>query len=62
MTSSVKISAHCADNKEVVVRLFDADQNAIVEEVILKNGESKEILIYDNRAVTTHERLTPAAP
>lgn len=56
MTSVSRISAHCADTKELVVRIWDLDTNQTVEERILQNGESTEVLMYDSRAVTSHER------
>lgn len=61
MTSSVKVSAHCARDKEVVVVVTNG--GVVVEEIILQDGESREVMIYDARAVSSHERLkeTPAA-
>lgn len=53
MTSVVKISAHCSDNKFVRVTLSDGDQ--VKETVELKNGESVEKYIYDNLAVSVCE-------
>lgn len=60
MTSQVKVSAHCADNKEVVVRVFNVATDQGIEEFTLQNGESREVLIYDDRAVATHERVKKA--
>lgn len=57
MTSQVKVAAHCSDNKEVVVRVFNVATDQLVEEFTLQNGESREVLIYDDRAVATHERI-----
>ena len=59
MTSSVKVAAHCASNKEVVVTVTNGD--AVVETQILQDGESTEIMIYDNRAVSSSERLKEEA-
>lgn len=59
MTSSVKVDAHCASNKEVVVVI--TNNGEVVEEHILQDGEKTEVLIYDGRAVSTHERLKEEA-
>ena len=59
MTSSVKVAAHCASDKEVVVNVTNGD--TVVETQILQDGESTEIMIYDNRAVSSFERLKEAA-
>ena len=55
MTSSVKVDAHCASNKEVVVVI--TNNGEVVEEHILQDGERTEVLIYEGRAVSTHERV-----
>jgi hypothetical protein len=57
MTSQVKVDAHCVDTKEVVVRVFNVKTDQLIEEFALQNGESREVLIYDDRAVATYERL-----
>jgi len=61
MTSQVKVAAHCADTKEVLVQVFNITDGSLFEQFTLQNGESREVLIYDNRAVTTHERLKEEA-
>lgn len=61
MTSQVKVDAHCSDNKEVVVRVFNVATDQLVEEFTLQNGESREVLIYDDRAVATYERIKEEA-
>lgn len=61
MTSVVKVNAHCADTKKVVVRVFDVKTDQLIEEFALQNGESREVLIYDDRAVATYERLKEEA-
>ncbi|MNG41474.1 hypothetical protein D3C84_1306810 [compost metagenome] len=55
MTSSVKVSAHCARDKEVVVVVTNA--GVLVEEIVLQDGEAREVMIYDERAVSSRERL-----
>jgi len=57
MTSQVKVDAHCADNKEVVVKVFNVATDKAIEEFTLQNGESRQVLIYDDRAVASYERL-----
>lgn len=50
MTSSVKVSAHCAPDKEVVF--------AVGEDIsILQNGETAEKSIYDQKYATAFERV-----
>jgi hypothetical protein len=61
MTSQVKVSAHCAANKEVVARVVNVVTNEQLEEVVLQDGESRDLLIYDDRAVITHERVKEVA-
>jgi len=53
MTSKVTVNAHCADNKYVLVSV--SANGKVIEERTLKNGESTEVLIYDDRAVTSRE-------
>jgi O-glycosyl hydrolase len=60
MTSQVKVSAHCATNKEVVIKVFNVANDSLIEEFVLQDGESREVLIYDDRAVATHERVKEA--
>ena len=57
MTSVVKVDAHCSDNKEVVVKVFDSKTNAVKEEVVLQNGQSTTKHIYDDLVVACTERL-----
>jgi len=62
MTSQVKVSAHCSDDKEVVVTVAGIIDHAtgaagIIEEFTLQNGESAERSIYDSRSVSFVEVL-----
>lgn len=62
MTSQVKISAHCSDDKEVLVTVagiinHSTGETGIIEEFTLQNGESAERAIYDSRSVTSAERI-----
>lgn len=55
MTSAVNVSAHCASNKEVVVVVTNG--GVVVEEYVLQDGETKNLAIWDERAVSSYERL-----
>lgn len=44
MTSSVKFSAHCQNEKELVVVVSSASAETL-EKYILNNGETKEVYI-----------------
>jgi hypothetical protein len=57
MTSVVKVAAHCSDDKEVVVKIFDSKTNEVKEEIVLQNGQSTEKNIYDDLTLATTERL-----
>lgn len=53
MTSTVSISAHCGDMKEVHVVVTDA--GSLVEEFDIANGEKAERYAYDNRVIAVRE-------
>ena len=55
MTSSVKISAHCASNKKVKISVTENGDNH--PNIYLKDGEVTEISFYDTKAVTVQEVL-----
>jgi hypothetical protein len=62
MTSTVKVTAHCGDDKVVVITLTTPGQ-AAGELHSLTNGESKEFTVYDERVVTVREALlNPPVP
>ena len=55
MTSTVKISAHCSDEKEVKITLVGFDG---AEKVVkLPNGEEASFYIYDHRSIAVEETL-----
>jgi hypothetical protein len=58
MTTIVTVRACCPSDTEVVVSLCPdrASEAAVVEETILQDGESKEVFVYDDRAVSVYER------
>lgn len=55
MTSTVKVSAHCAHTKEVRVQLNG------VPEATLQDGETRDFYVYDERVVTVQEVVKDAS-
>ncbi|MDD3885151.1 MAG: hypothetical protein PHW66_09530 [Gallionella sp.] len=53
MTSTVTISAHCGDAKEVHVVVTEA--GSLVEEFNIANGEKAERYAYDDRVIAVRE-------
>lgn len=53
MTSRLVVIAHCASDKEVVIAVTD---NLAGDMHTLQDGETKELYVYDARAVTVYER------
>lgn len=53
MTSTVTISAHCGDAKEVHVVVTDA--GSLVEDFHIANGEKAERYAYDDRVIAVRE-------
>ena len=53
MTSTVTISAHCGDAKEVHVVVTEA--GSLVEEFNIANGEKAERYAYDDRVISVKE-------
>ncbi|MDO8180179.1 MAG: hypothetical protein Q7T62_18180 [Undibacterium sp.] len=51
MTTSVKVTAHCASTKEVQIHVSG------VLDAVLQDGESKEICAYDARVIEVREVL-----
>lgn len=58
MTSRVTIVAHCGNTKAVHVRVREGHD--IVEEHLVRDGQTKELYIYDSRVVTASEELLAA--
>jgi len=61
MTSAVKVQAHCSDDKEVVVRMYNVATQETREEFVLQNGEHRDVHIYDDLGVLTYERRKDCA-
>ena len=55
MTSTVKIAAHCADDKEVKITITNYEGVPWV--IRLQNGEVYDTNVFDNRAVAVEEVL-----
>lgn len=55
MTTSVKTTAHCSSDKEVVIEVRDGDK--VVETAVLNDGEWAEHYAYDARTITSYERV-----
>lgn len=58
MTSQVKITAHCASNKQVRVTVRDGDRMKEVK--FLENGQEVEVSVYDNLEVSVKEHEVEA--
>lgn len=57
MTTTVKVSAHCSGEKEVVVEIFDNASGQQVESFKLQDGESADRVVFDGRELTVKEVL-----
>lgn len=62
MTSIVKVSAHCSDDKEVRVTITGVTDHGtgavgVIEEFTMQNGESADRAIYDSRVINVVEVL-----
>ena len=55
MTSSLKITAHCSSNKQVVVEIQNTYSGT--ETMFLQDGETVEKSIYDDRILSVKEVL-----
>lgn len=55
MTTTIRIEAHCAAEKEVQVTLFTPSQ--LIEAFALQDGEKAERLVYDDRVINVTEAV-----
>lgn len=53
MTTTVKVEAHCATDKQVRVTL--GDENGIIENFKIDDGETAERVVYDNIVIQVKE-------
>ena len=59
MTTTVKIVACCDTNTEVIISVKDFSVNTDkvnTEDVLLQDGETYDLYVYDNREVIIKER------
>lgn len=54
MTTTVTVSAHLADTKEVVISIGDESG---IEGYSLQDGESRDFHVYDGRTITVKEKI-----
>lgn len=57
MTTTVKVEAHCASNKQVVVTVRNRQNGDIKESFILQDGEKADRVVYDDLELVTYEEL-----
>lgn len=56
MTTTVKISAHCTEDKEVQVSIPDLVSGNVKESLTLQNGEVADRVVYDDLVISVLER------
>lgn len=56
MTTTIKVSAHCSDDKEVQVSISDMVSGNVRENLILQNGETADRVVYDDLMISVVER------
>lgn len=59
MTTTVIVKAHCAPEKEVHIDVIGDPCAPKFEpfKVVLQDGETHELVVYDNKAVTVSEAI-----
>lgn len=55
MTSTVKVSAHCASHKQVEIVVYDTETGDQHERFILQDGETADRVVFDQRAIQVRE-------
>ena len=57
MTTTVRVMAHCASNKEVVVTIKEAnaDIDLPLEVFVLQDGETADHVVFDDRVISIRE-------
>ena len=55
MTTTIIVQAHHDDTKEVHIEVVEDEM--VIEETILNDGEIKELYVYDGREVSVKERI-----
>jgi hypothetical protein len=59
MTTSVKVSAHCASNKQVRISREDSQGTAGPVDTVLQDGETDEQHVYDGWSLSVREEVKP---
>ena len=57
MTTTIKISAHCSEEKEVVVEIIDKTTGKQVELIRMNDGDVAVRVVYEGRELTVKEIL-----
>jgi len=57
MTTTVKVEAHCASNKQVVVTVRNRVTGDVKETFTLQDGEKADRVVYDDLEIVTYEEL-----
>lgn len=57
MTTSIRVSAHCS--KDTQVRISKKVPNGANPDVVIQDGESHELAVYDDYVVSIKEELKP---
>ena len=55
MTTTVKIEAHCAEDTQVRVIIYNQSPFTILEDYFIQDGETSEKYIYDTRDIHIRE-------
>lgn len=59
MTTSVKVSAHCASNKQVRITREDSQCTAEPTVTVIQDGESNEQVVYGGWSLSVQEEVKP---
>jgi len=57
MTTTIKVEAHCASNKQVVVTVRNRVTGDVKETFTLQDGEKADRVVYDDLELVTYEEL-----
>ena len=58
MTTSVKVTAHCSNDKQVRVSKENLCKT-VCETIVIHDGETHELVVYDDWVVSVVEELRP---
>lgn len=62
MTTIVTINAHCASDKQVVVKRTDHTNGVDVETFTLQDGEKADRVVFDGLDISVREVLKQGSP